>query len=408
MFYALNEQNAIEYVKGRPVYQTVLGGASDLQVIDLAAGNINLIFRVFSVSDPLNKSVILKQALPYSWRYPDFKMPQSRAIKEWEVLEMENKYCPGLAPRVYEFDEEMYVNFLEDLNQHVIMRQGLMKQVRYPNFAGHMGIFLARTLFYTSAYYLTSAEMKAAMVNYSNPVMCKVTEDLVFTQPYMPHKNNRYTPALEPQVQEIYANAALFSEVLEMKEAFMTHAEALVHGDLHTGSILINAEQTVVIDPEFAYYGPIGFDIGAVLGNLVLAYASQEYHAADPGERAAYRGWLMETLCEVWNVFEKEFRHLWTTKRLVEEWPTPAYLDKLMLRLLQDTAGLGACKAMRRCIGMAHVPDLDSIPDDAIRARAESLALNAAQAWIMNRGQVTSPADLVTMVTEARPHPAVK
>jgi 5-methylthioribose kinase len=323
------------------------------------------------------------------------------------VLEIENKYCPGLAPRVYDFDREMYVTFQQDCNEHIIMRQGLMKQVVYPKFAEHIGVFLARTLFYTSNLYLPADQVKAAVVNYTNPVMCKVTEDLVFTEPYRPHPNNHYTPQLEPHVREVYADDALYSEVLEMKEAFMTHAEALSHGDLHTGSILINPEKTVVIDPEFAFYGPMGFDIGAVLGNLALAFASQEYHSADPDRRRAYQSWLLDTICEVWRVFAGEFGRLWDTERNQYEWPAAGYKQKYLLRLLQDTAGMGACKAMRRILGMAHVPDLESIPDEPVRARAESLALNAAAAWIKNRRQMTRIEDLVEIVREARPHPEV-
>lgn len=53
-----------------------------------------------------------------------------------------------------------------------------------------------------------------------------------------------------------------------MKEKFMTQAQALVHGDLHTGSIMINQTETYVIDPEFAFYAPIGFDVGAVIASL--------------------------------------------------------------------------------------------------------------------------------------------
>ncbi len=196
-------------------------------------------------------------------------------------------------------------------------------------------------------------------------------------------------------------------EVLEMKEAFMTHAEALVHGDLHTGSILINTEQTVVIDPEFAFYGPMAFDIGAVLGNLVLAFASQESHAPDVEKRKAYQSWLMDTVSEIWHVFAGEFGRLWDSECNRDEWPAEGYKQKYLLRLLQDTAGMGACKAMRRILGMAHVPDLESIKDDPARARAESLALNAVIAWIKNRRQVTSIDDLVAMVWDAKPHPAV-
>lgn len=38
---------------------------------------------------------------------------------------------------------------------------------------------------------------------------------------------------------------------------------------------MANTELTKVIDPEFAFFGPMGFDVGAVLENLVLNYLSQ-------------------------------------------------------------------------------------------------------------------------------------
>ena len=56
----------------------------------------------------------------------------------------------------------------------------------------------------------------------------------------------------------------------------------MIHGDLHTGSIMVTATETRVIDPEFAFYGPMGFDIGAVIGNLLLAYFAQAGHETAP------------------------------------------------------------------------------------------------------------------------------
>ncbi len=51
-------------------------------------------------------------------------------------------------------------------------------------------------------------------------------------------------------------------------------AQALIHGDLHTGSIMVNEQDTKVIDPEFAFYGPMGFDVGTLLANLLLNLCS--------------------------------------------------------------------------------------------------------------------------------------
>ena len=58
----------------------------------------------------------------------------------------------------------------------------------------------------------------------------------------------------------------------------MTQSQSLLHGDLHTGSIMVSKNETKIIDPEFAFYGPMGFDIGALIANLLMNYFSQNGH----------------------------------------------------------------------------------------------------------------------------------
>ena len=353
MYYPLDEQSALDYIRKSPVMAEVFGHADDLRAADLAEGNINLIFRVYSEQDPIKQSVLIKQALPHSRRYPEIKIPLERARIECDLLQLEEKYCPGLVPRVYLYDPDMHLNVMEDLNRHIVMRYGLMAQRHYPRFAEHIGTFLARTLFYTSDFYLSSAEKKAQVARFINPVLCKVTEDLVFTQPYIEHPNNHWTRLLDPQVAQMHDDDDLRSEVLLLKWEFMANAQALIHGDLHTGSIMVNEEETKVIDPEFAYFGPMGFDIGAVLGNLALSHASQGFHAKDTQVRTEYREWLLKTIKAVWEIFEAEFRRLWESDAN-DEWPSASFRDKHIRKLLQDSAGFGACKMMRRIVGLAR------------------------------------------------------
>jgi 5-methylthioribose kinase len=70
---------------------------------------------------------------------------------------------------------------------------------------------------------------------------------------------------------------------------------------------------------------------------------------------------------------------------------------------LQDATGFGACKMMRRILGLAHVPDLDSIDDEHSRAVAESLALNIAQSWLMDRHGFASVEDLIFAIRASEP-----
>ncbi|ESR36152.1 hypothetical protein CICLE_v100294801mg, partial [Citrus x clementina] len=66
---------------------------------------------------------------------------------------------------------------------------------------------------------------------------------------------------------------------------FCERAQALIHGDLHTGSVMDTPNSTQVIDPEFAFYRPMGFDIGAFVGNLILPFFAQDGHAHEGNDR---------------------------------------------------------------------------------------------------------------------------
>jgi len=397
----LNEETVLDYVKGLAIYPQRFAGVSALSCRQIAEGNVNLIFRVAAADDP-DKSVIVKQALPYAWRYPDFKMPPARSQIEFAFLERQARYCPQQTPAIYHYDSARYILVIEDLNHHLVMREGLMHQTKYPYVDQHMGVFMARMLFYTSDLYLSSGEKKALLPKFINPVLCKVQEDLVFTQPYIDHPNNRWTKLLEPQVRRIYADDDLRSDVLLFKERYMTHAQALIHNDLHTGSIMLNERETKVLDPEFAFFGPIGHDVGSYLGNLALSYAAQEYHAKDAQTRADYRRWLADVIVRTWTIFEQEFLALWEAHGN-QDWPSEMFRRKYMQQILQDTLGFGAAEMMRRLIGMAHVHDFWTIDDVNIRARAESLGLNIAITWLKHRRSVERIEQAVEMMVGAKP-----
>ena len=70
---------------------------------------------------------------------------------------------------------------------------------------------------------------------------------------------------------------------------FMERAQALLHGDLHTGSLLVTPEATHVIDAEFAFYGPIAFDVGKFIGNLFIAFFASDGHATNAEPRSGDR-----------------------------------------------------------------------------------------------------------------------
>ena len=73
--------------------------------------------------------------------------------------------------------------------------------------AAVVGTFAARIAFWTSDFGLQPEERKARLVASSNPELCRITEDLVLTEPYLEHEHNWHHPALDPLVAEVRADA---------------------------------------------------------------------------------------------------------------------------------------------------------------------------------------------------------
>jgi len=396
----LTVETVADYVRTRPELTPVFRD-DPIEAVEVGDGNLNLVFIVTSALDS-SRTVVLKQALPYVRLVGDsWPLPPDRARIEAQALEIEYRLCPEHTVKTFFYDPEMYLTAMVNLNKHIIMRKGLSEGIKYPKFGQHIGLFLGRTLANTTDLVLDYRTKKIEVARFINPELCKITEDLIFTEPYRPTERNLFHKELEPQVLALQADEALRVEVAKMKEKFMTQAQALIHGDLHTGSIMINQEETVVIDPEFAFFGPIGFDVGAVIGNLLLSYASHEVRTPDPDVRADFRRYLTDTIVELWHVFVNEFQQVWDQVDPVN-FPK-GYQEDYMLRILHDTAGLGACKMMRRVIGLAGVSDIRGIEDVHERAIAGSLALNMAIPLLKQRESLTRIEELVEIATACKP-----
>src|SRR6202007_3023424 len=182
------------------------------------------------------------------------------------------------------------------------MVKGLSPGTIYPRVVEDITTFMARTLFFSSDLAVSAAAKKEGIAAFAgNHALCKITEDLIFTDPYRVAEQNRWTrPYLDATAASFREDLDLHVAISRLKLKFMSSPEALIHGDLHTGSIMVTEGDTKVIDPELAFYGPMGFDVGAVIANLLMAYFASDGHARVPGERGAFETWVLETIEKVW------------------------------------------------------------------------------------------------------------
>ncbi|RKP54164.1 S-methyl-5-thioribose kinase [Cohnella endophytica] len=396
-YHPLTEAEAIEIARS---ISGIFEQEGELLSREIGDGNLNLVFHVSQPSS--GRSLIVKQALPYAKVVGEsWPLTLDRARIESEALMIEERLAPGLVPKVYHTDNELALTIMEDLSSHKIMRQGLIEGGIYPQFAEDISDFLARTLFFTSDLGMNQQEKKLLVRSFANPELCKITEELIFDHPYTNADTNSFDSHLQADAEQLWSDATLHFEVALLREKFLTHAQALLHGDLHTGSIFITPESTKVIDPEFAYFGPMGFDIGAVLANLLLHYASQEHWSAEVSARQERRQYLLETVRRIWVSFESKFRALWDGHGTDRIFGTAGYQDDYMQRLLQDTFGFTGAKMVRRIVGLAHVADIDRIPNDETRAKAQRLALSIGTALIKQNRQATSIDQLIDIAETA-------
>ncbi|KAK8964779.1 Methylthioribose kinase [Platanthera guangdongensis] len=159
--------------------------------------------------------------------------------------------------------------------------------------------------------------MLSDVANYcGNVELCRLTEQVVFSDPYKVSQYNRTSPYLDHDAEIVREDDILKLEVAGLKSMFCERSQALIHGDLHTGSVMVTTEST-----------------------------------------QAYKEWILKTIEDTWNLFHKKFICLWNENRdggeayLVDVYKKPELLllvqGKYMKDLFHDSLGFGAAKMIR-------------------------------------------------------------
>ncbi|MER8518777.1 S-methyl-5-thioribose kinase [Mesorhizobium sp. M0644] len=399
------EALSVETLAGRlganePLCSQIGKDTSQWKVREVGDGNLNLVFIV----EGTEGAAVVKQALPYVRLVGDsWPLPLKRSFFEYHALTRQQARAPGSVPDIYHFDEGQALIIMEYLSPHIILRRALIEGRQLPNIATDIGLFMARTLFRGSDLHMATKDRKADLALFADNVeLCDITENLVFSDPYFDAKMNRHTsPQLDGIVAELRADRDLKVEAQRMKHIFAANAETLLHGDLHSGSIMVTDTETRMIDPEFAFYGPIAFDVGMLLANFWMAFFSQRGHERN-GKRDAMRAYLLGVTVETWSVFRAEFSHLWRTERdgmlyqksLFEDQGdrlgAEQALDHMLQSIWTDLLGFAGVEVHRRILGLAHNADFETIADPDLRARCEAKALKFGRHLAVNRRQIHS------------------
>jgi 5-methylthioribose kinase len=356
----LSADSVPDYIGSRPELTGVIDHHQIESVTEVGDGNLNL---VFIVKDRAGQSVVLKQALPYVRLVgPEWPMTPLRAAKEANALRTHQALVPDLVPQTYFFCDKRFVIGMENLSGYRVWRGALIEGLKHEGIATQVGRYVAEVAFGTSVLAVDPERHKEFVAASVNPELCKITEDLVFTEPHDDIGRNAVLPENEADAAEHAHDSRMIDAMGEAKWIFMNRAEALIHGDLHTGSVMVTAHSGLeglasakVFDPEFAFYGPVAFDLGALWANYTLS-AARWTALGDP----AMAQWSMNLVEETWVSFEENFRRLYPTRIDNRVW-TDSLLENLLTQWRSETWLFAAAKMSRRIVGLAKAADIEKL-----------------------------------------------
>ncbi len=363
---------------------------------EIGDGNINYVYRV--KDEASGKSMIVKQAGVETRISKDLKASTDRNRIESEILQIQHRYAPGFVPVIFGYDTVMHACCMEDLAGYELMRYALMRHETFPRFADDISTFMVNTLLMTTDIVMNHKEKKELVKRFINPDLCEITEDLVLTEPYNDnkHRNIVFPPNWEFVQKELYGDAKICQAAAALKFRFMNKAEALLHGDLHTGSIFVKKDSTKIFDPEFAFFGPMGYDVGNVVANLIFAYDNGMAYGDD-----AFASWALDTVRDTVDLFIEKFRACYDRNATDSMAKVPGFREMYLADVLADTAAYAGTELHRRTVGMAQVKDVTSITDLKARMHAERVNVFCGKDYILHERSFGCGQDFVDAVLRA-------
>lgn len=381
-YFLMNDEDIREYAKEK---LSMFSKDAVLTAKEIGDGNLNYVFRI--CEEATGKSAIIKQAGGEARISADIKLSTDRTRIEADILKKQGTLASGLVPEVYLYDPIMCTCAMEDLYDHTIMRTALMNHETFPHFADHISTFMVNTLLGTTDVCVGHKEKKADVKNYINPELCEISEDLVYTEPFnnIANRNNVFEPVADFVQKELYEDKALHLEAAKCKFEFMNNSQALIHGDLHTGSIFINEKSTKVFDPEFAFYGPMGYDIGNVVANMYFAWNNGKATIEDETKKNDFMAWVETSVENIIDMFISKYDKFYDENVKDVMAKTPGFKQWYLETIIRDTAAVAGLEMIRRTVGLANVKDITSITDLEKRAEAEKICILTAKEFILSR-----------------------
>lgn len=341
---------------------------------EIGDGNLNYIYRVNGDKG----SVVVKLAPPYirclGSGYP---FTEGRILYEIEAIRSFGSWESEITPKIYGVDESLFAVAMEDLSSYEVLRGEFFCGRIHDFIYSDLGRRIGRIAFETSIFSDEKKNKEGAAL-FKNVEMRNLTSEYVFTIPF--YTDVQDNSPLTPSDRDIFRNnEVLLLEIGILKKRFNTACETLQHGDLHTGSLMTNGASYKLIDFEFAFYGPVGFDAGTFIANLIFAWIGS---AEDKSKEVLMKA-VADFAVGVVGAYEERL-----LQKVSESFLEAGVVKREKELLLNDICGYAAVELLRRVLGVAKVADITGIRDSATRKRCEMQAMETARELLLGRGEI--------------------
>ncbi len=239
---------------------------------EIPSGNINFLYRISYGK----KTVVAKVAKPYiKILGTTGALTTQRLAVEISALTFLAQHLPDIAPSLLDYSLDDNVYLMTDLSDYDLLSS--LRIVEYPQLAR---LFAQLAKFHSLSYQKTHLLPDSSVLD--NHAMCHLSEEYIFTFPFIDHPSNKVKlQDTQNIIESIRLNPRVRQKVDEALSIFKHKKHALIHGDLHFGSIFKRGNDFKLIDWEFAFIGPLSFDLGIVFANYFIQCFIHYKHSAD-------------------------------------------------------------------------------------------------------------------------------
>jgi 5-methylthioribose kinase len=271
-----------------PAYLVRAGLLADVRgaaVEPAGDGNINWVRRVRAAD---GRSWVVKQARSSLERFPAYKVDSARMIYEARYFEVVRARVPaqvGVPPQILHFDDTNRVLVMEDLGDAERL-DGLLTDGRAePATLEALGAFLG------AVHVATRSDAASLSARFENDEMRALHGEHIFRLPYQPN-DFPIEPRLRALADAVLARPGLRARIAELRARYYDTCDALVHGDVQPGNVLVQGASPRLLDAEIAHVGDPAFDLGQAFAHIhVQRVHARDLVALDACEQALFAGY---------------------------------------------------------------------------------------------------------------------